>query len=62
MMPMVDKPLIKYAIEEAYAADLRQMIFVTGHTKLSIEDHFDTAYELATKLDLAGKQYLLNGA
>jgi UTP--glucose-1-phosphate uridylyltransferase len=59
---VVDKPLIKYAIEEAYAAGIRQMIFAAGHTKRRIEDHFDTAYELATELDLGGKQYLLNVA
>ena len=62
MLPVVDKPLIQYAVEEAYAAGIRQMIFVTGRTKRSIEDHFDTAYELETELELAGKQNLLSVA
>jgi UTP--glucose-1-phosphate uridylyltransferase len=62
MLPVVDKPLIQYAVEEAYAAGIRQMIFVTGRTKRSIEDHFDTAYELETELELAGKQHLLSVA
>ena len=46
MLPVVDKPLIQYAVEEAYAAGILQMIFVTGRNKRAIEDHFDTAYEL----------------
>ena len=46
MLPVVDKPLIQYAVEEAYAAGIREMIFVTGRHKRAIEDHFDTAYEL----------------
>ena len=62
MLPVVDKPLIQYAVEEAYAAGIRQMIFVTGRTKRSVEDHFDTAYELETELELAGKQHLLSVA
>jgi UTP--glucose-1-phosphate uridylyltransferase len=57
MLPVVDKPLIQYAVEEAYAAGVLHMIFVTGRTKRSVEDHFDTAYELETELDLAGKVY-----
>lgn len=60
MLPVVDKPLIQYAIEEAYAAGIRQMIFVTGRTKRAIEDHFDVAYELETELEAAGKQELLS--
>jgi UTP--glucose-1-phosphate uridylyltransferase len=52
MLPVVDKPLIQYAVEEAYAAGIREMIFVTGRTKRSIEDHFDTAYELESELAL----------
>ena len=60
MLPVVDKPLIQYAIEEAYAAGIRQMIFVTGRTKRPIEDHFDVAYELETELEAAGKQELLS--
>lgn len=60
MLPVVDKPLIQYAVEEAYAAGIRQMIFVTGRTKRSIEDHFDTAYELESELEAASKHELLN--
>ncbi|MBA3593716.1 MAG: UTP--glucose-1-phosphate uridylyltransferase GalU [Pseudomonadota bacterium] len=59
MLPVVDKPLIQYAVEEAYAAGIRHMIFVTGRNKRAIEDHFDTAYELETELEAAGKQELL---
>ena len=59
MLAVVDKPLIQYAVEEAYEAGIRQMIFVTGRTKRSIEDHFDTAYELESELEAAGKQELL---
>ena len=59
MLPVVDKPLIQYAVEEAYAAGIRHMIFVTGRSKRAIEDHFDTAYELEAELETAGKQALL---
>ena len=59
MLPVVDKPLIQYAVEEAYAAGIRHMIFVTGRNKRAIEDHFDTAYELETELETAHKQDLL---
>lgn len=59
MLTVVDKPLIQYAVEEAYAAGIRQMIFVTGRTKRSVEDHFDTAYELESELEAAGKHELL---
>ena len=59
MLPVVDKPLIQYAVEEAYAAGIRHMIFVTGRSKRAIEDHFDTAYELESELEAAGKQELL---
>jgi UTP--glucose-1-phosphate uridylyltransferase len=62
MLPVVDKPLIQYAVEEAYAAGIRHMIFVTGRTKRSVEDHFDTAYELENELELSGKTALLNVA
>lgn len=62
MLPVVDKPLIQYAVEEAYNAGIRHMIFVTGRTKRSVEDHFDTAYELENELKLAGKTVLLNVA
>jgi UTP--glucose-1-phosphate uridylyltransferase len=59
MLPVVDKPLIQYAVEEAYAAGIRQMIFVTGRTKRPIEDHFDTAYELESELEANCKNALL---
>jgi UTP--glucose-1-phosphate uridylyltransferase len=60
MLPVVDKPLIQYAVEEAVAAGMTEMIFVTGRNKRAIEDHFDKAYELETELELAGKTKLLN--
>ena len=60
MLPVVDKPLIQYAVEEAYAAGIKHMIFVTGRNKRAIEDHFDTAYELENELEVAGKQALLS--
>ncbi|KAF1049857.1 UTP--glucose-1-phosphate uridylyltransferase GalU [Xylophilus sp.] len=59
MLPVVDKPLIQYAVEEAYAAGVRQMIFINGRTKRSIPDHFDTAFELEHELEAAGKKELL---
>ena len=59
MLPVVDKPLIQYAVEEAYNAGIRHMIFVTGRNKRAIEDHFDTAYELENELEVAGKHELL---
>jgi UTP--glucose-1-phosphate uridylyltransferase len=59
MLPVVDKPLIQYAVEEAYAAGIRQMIFVNGRNKRAIPDHFDTAYELESELEAAGKHELL---
>jgi UTP--glucose-1-phosphate uridylyltransferase len=59
MLPIVDKPLIQYAVEEAYAAGIRHMIFVTGRNKRAIEDHFDTAYELEAELEAAAKHELL---
>src|SRR5918993_5805107 len=60
MMPVVDKPLIQYAVEEAYEAGIRHMVFVTGRMKRAIEDHFDTAYELESELEAAGKKELLS--
>jgi UTP--glucose-1-phosphate uridylyltransferase len=60
MLAIVDKPLIQYAVEEAYAAGVREMIFVTGRHKRAIEDHFDTAFELELALERAGKQELLD--
>ena len=59
MLPVVDKPLIQYAVEEAYEAGIRHMIFVTGRNKRAIEDHFDTAYELENELESSGKEQLL---
>ena len=59
MLPVVDKPLIQYAVEEAYAAGIREMIFVNGRNKRAIPDHFDTAYELETEMEAAGKTELL---
>src|ERR1035437_8310815 len=55
MMPIVDKPLIQYAVEEAVAAGITDMVFVTGRTKRAIEDHFDKAYELESELALKNK-------
>jgi UTP--glucose-1-phosphate uridylyltransferase len=60
MLPVVDKPLIQYAVEEAYAAGVREMIFVTGRHKRSIEDHFDLTWELEMALEQAGKRELLD--
>jgi UTP--glucose-1-phosphate uridylyltransferase len=59
MLPIVDKPLIQYAVEEAYEAGIRHMIFVTGRNKRAIEDHFDTAYELESELEASHKHELL---
>jgi UTP--glucose-1-phosphate uridylyltransferase len=59
MMAIVDKPLIQYAVEEAVAAGITDMIFITGRSKRSIEDHFDKAYELEAELEKRGKAELL---
>jgi UTP--glucose-1-phosphate uridylyltransferase len=59
MLPIVDKPLIQYAVEEAVAAGITEMVFITGRNKRAIEDHFDTAYELEAELEAAGKAQLL---
>ena len=59
MLPVVDKPLIQYAVEEAVAAGITDMIFVTGRSKRAIEDHFDKAYELEAELQAHGKNKLL---
>src|SRR6188768_3999701 len=59
MLPIVDKPLIQYAVEEAAAAGITEMIFITGRNKRSIEDHFDKAYELEAELQARGKTALL---
>ena len=55
MLPIVDKPLIQYAVEEAIAAGITELIFITGRTKRSITDHFDKAYELETELEKHSK-------
>lgn len=59
MLPIVDKPLIQYAVEEAVAAGITDMIFVTGRSKRAIEDHFDRAYELENELEMRGKTQML---
>jgi UTP--glucose-1-phosphate uridylyltransferase len=59
MLPIVDKPLIQYAVEEAAAAGITDMIFITGRNKRAIEDHFDKAYELETELAARNKSALL---
>ena len=59
MLPVVDKPLIQYAVEEAAAAGITEMIFITGRNKRAIEDHFDKAYELETELAARNKTDLL---
>ncbi len=59
MLPVVDKPLIQYAVEEAVAAGITEMIFVTGRGKRAIEDHFDKAYELEAELEARDKHALL---
>jgi UTP--glucose-1-phosphate uridylyltransferase len=59
MLPVVDKPLIQYAVEEAVKAGIDQLIFVTGRNKRSIADHFDKAYELEAELEKSGKTKLL---
>jgi UTP--glucose-1-phosphate uridylyltransferase len=60
MLPVVDKPLIQYAVEEAAAAGITDMIFITGRNKRAIEDHFDKAYELESELEQKGKHLLLD--
>jgi len=59
MLPVVDKPLIQYAVEEAVAAGITEMIFVTGRSKRAIEDHFDKSYEVEAELAARGKEKLL---
>jgi len=59
MLPVVDKPLIQYAVEEAIAAGAEVMVFVTGRNKYAISNHFDTAYELENELEERGKEQLL---
>lgn len=59
MLPIVDKPLIQYAVEEAAEAGITEMIFITGRTKRAIEDHFDKAYELEVELEARGRTQTL---
>ncbi|MGH8282848.1 MAG: UTP--glucose-1-phosphate uridylyltransferase GalU [Gammaproteobacteria bacterium] len=59
MLPIVDKPLIQYAVEEAVEAGAEVLVFVTSRTKRAISDHFDRAYELETEMSLRGKKALL---
>ena len=56
MLPVVDKPLIQYAVEEAVEAGIDEMIFVTSSSKRAIEDHFDKNYELENELEKKGKK------
>jgi UTP--glucose-1-phosphate uridylyltransferase len=60
MLPVVDKPLIQYAVEEALAAGARRLVFITGSSKRAIEDHFDSDQELEHMLESQGKSDLLN--
>src|SRR5215471_21183136 len=60
MLPVVDKPLIQYAVEEALAAGARRLVFITGASKRAIEDHFDSDQELELMLEQQGKSDLLN--
>jgi len=60
MLPVVDKPLIQYAVEEALAAGARRLVFITGASKRAIEDHFDSDQELEHMLEQQGKSDLLN--
>ena len=59
MMPIVDKPLIQYAVEEAVASGISDLVFITGRNKRAIEDHFDKAYEIEAELTARGKHELL---
>ncbi len=59
MLPIVDKPLIQYAVEEAVAAGITELVFITGRGKRAIEDHFDTAFEVESELATRGKHEML---
>ncbi len=59
MLPIVDKPLIQYAVEEAVAAGITELVFVTSSSKRAIEDHFDSNFELEATLEERGKEELL---
>tara|TARA_R110002049_G_scaffold147342_1_gene310169 strand:+ start:139061 stop:139933 length:873 start_codon:yes stop_codon:yes gene_type:complete len=60
MLPIVDKPLIQYAAEEAVNAGIEELVFITGRSKRSIPDHFDKAYELEAELEASGKTNMLD--
>ncbi|SKD05577.1 UDP-glucose pyrophosphorylase [Burkholderia sp. CF099] len=60
MLPIVDKPLIQYAVEEAIDSGITEMIFVTGRSKRAIEDHFDKSYEIEAELEARGKEKMLS--
>ena len=60
MLPVVDKPLIQYAVEEAVAAGITELVFITGRSKRAIEDHFDTAFEMESELKTRGKHAMLS--
>ena len=61
MLPIVDRPLIQYAVDEARAAGIEEFVFVTGRAKSAIEDHFDHSFELERTLEESGKQEALEG-
>src|SRR5512136_2710805 len=60
MLPVVDKPLIQYAVEEAVAAGITELVFITGRGKRAIEDHFDMAFEVESELTARGKHEMLS--
>jgi len=60
MLPIVDKPLIQYAAEEALQAGAEKLVFITGYAKRAIEDHFDSDHELEKELEAQGKHDLLD--
>lgn len=60
MLPIVDKPIIQYVVEEAIEAGVEQLVFVTSQTKRAIEDYFDTNYELESRLEMVGKYEVLS--
>ena len=59
MMPIVDKPMIQYGVEEAISCNIKEMVIITGKHKRNIEDHFDYAFELEAKLKKSGKKKLI---
>jgi UTP--glucose-1-phosphate uridylyltransferase len=61
MLPIVDKPLVQYAVEEAVAAGITEIVFVTSRNKRAIEDHFDSGHEVERVLQMSGKHHLLAG-